>query len=92
VRSACKRDPQRMTTAGCRLDAEDEGRGFGKMRGKALLPLDLSRPVIGRADRREWVEAGCFRAWLHPSQAASRGAIDVAPSASASEDSLGVSE
>jgi hypothetical protein len=33
VRSACKRDPQRMTAAGCRLDAEDERERFGESRG-----------------------------------------------------------
>ena len=33
VRSACKREPQRMTAAGCRLDAEDERERFGKTRG-----------------------------------------------------------
>ena len=33
VRSPCKRDPQRMTAAGCRLDAEDERERFWKTRG-----------------------------------------------------------
>jgi hypothetical protein len=33
VRSACKRDPRRMTAAACRLDAKVEGERFGKTRG-----------------------------------------------------------
>jgi hypothetical protein len=39
VRSACKRDPQRMSAAGCRLDAEDERkRGLEKARlGRVAL-------------------------------------------------------
>ena len=51
MRSACKRDPQRMTAAGCRLDAEDERERFGKSRGQAALPLALSRR-LSRPDNR----------------------------------------
>jgi hypothetical protein len=92
VRSACKRDPQRMTAAGCRLDAEDERERFWKTRGQAPSPLALSRRLSRPDNRLESSKRVISRAWLRPSQAASRGAIDVAPSSSASEDSLGVSE
>ena len=47
MRSACKRDPQRVTAAGYRFDAEDERRRQVARLAAARAPFDLSRPVIG---------------------------------------------
>jgi hypothetical protein len=76
-----------MTAAGFRLDAKAE-REVQEDARLALLPLDLSKPVIGAWRVSCASEANAL--WRRRAQAASRGAIDVAPPSSASEDSLGV--